>query len=84
MVLAKQSGAMKRQTFRWTIATVAGLVSDFVPIPGMLGAALVFPQGAEGDHATAWLALALCLNFTPFFGLAYVAFGLFWKAGFSD
>jgi hypothetical protein len=75
---------MKRQTLRCIIATVVGLASDFMPVPGMLGAALVFPQGIEGDHAIAWLVLSLCLNFALFFGLAYLIFGLFSKAKISN
>jgi hypothetical protein len=70
---------MKRQTLRWTVATAIGLASDFLPVPGMLGAALVFPQGAEGDHGIAYLVLALSLNFALFFGLTFLIFELFSK-----
>jgi predicted permease len=71
--------SMKRQTLRLTIAASVGAASDFLPIPGLLGAALVFPQGVEGDHGFAYLALALCLNFALFFGIAYFIFGLYTK-----
>jgi hypothetical protein len=46
----------------------------------MFGAALIFPQGVEGDHAIAYLVLALSLNFALFFGAAYYVFGLFSKS----
>ena len=67
---------MQRKKLRLTVATIVGLVSCAIPVPGILGAAVVFPQGIEGDHAIAWLVLSLCLNFALFFGLAYLIFGL--------
>ena len=72
--------AVKKQTLRWTVAAVVGLASDVIPIPGLLGAALVFPQGVEGDHGYAYLLLSVCLNFALFFGLAYWVFGLVSKS----
>jgi len=68
---------MTRQALRLTVATGVGLASDFIPVPGMLAAAVVFPQGIEGDHGIAWLVLSLFVNFALFFGLAYLIFGLF-------
>jgi predicted permease len=62
---------VKKKTLRCVVAAVVGLASDCVPVFGMLGAALVFPQGAEGDHGFAYLALALVLNFVLFFGITY-------------
>jgi hypothetical protein len=59
------------------VAVAVGLLSDFMPIFGMLGAALVFPQGAEGDHGFAYLALALVLNFVLLFAATYWVIGLF-------
>ena len=50
-----------------------------MPVPGLLGAALVFPQGIEGDHGIAYLVLAACLNFALFFAASYYIFGLFTK-----
>jgi hypothetical protein len=50
-----------------------------MPVPGLLGAALVFPQGIEGDHGIAYLGLAACLNFALFFAASYYIFGLFTK-----
>ncbi len=76
--------SMRRQTLRWTIATAVGLASDFIPVPGMLGAALVFPQGIEGDHGLAWLVLSLLLNFALFFGFTYLIFGLISKPKISN
>ncbi len=64
---------------RLAAATVVGLVSLVLPVLGMLGAALVFPQGIEGDHGIAWLVLSYCLNFALFFGVAYAILGLFSK-----
>lgn len=45
----------------------------------MLGAALVFPHGVEGDHGIAYLVLAECLNFGLVFAATYYIFGLFAK-----
>ena len=45
-------------------------------MPGLLGAAMVFPQGIESDHGIAYLVLALCLNFAVFFGASYYIIGL--------
>lgn len=70
---------MQRNTPRLAAATIVGLVSLVFPVPGMLGAALVFPQGIEGDHGTAWLVLSYCLNFALFSGLAYVICGPVFK-----
>jgi hypothetical protein len=75
---------MKKNTLRLIIALLVGLASDFMPVPGMLGAALVFPQGAESDHGLVYLVLALCLNFALFFGVTYYLFGLFSKSRNSN
>lgn len=71
---------MKNHKLRLIISLLVGLASDFMPVPGMLGAALVFPQGAESDHGLAYLALALGLNFALFFVVTYYLFGLFSKS----
>ena len=70
---------MRRNTPRLAAATVVGLVSLVLPLPGMLGAALVFPQGIDGYDGIAWLVLSYCLNFALFFGVAYSVLGLFSK-----
>ena len=75
---------MDRQTKRIIVASVVGLVSDFIPIPGLLGAALIFPQGIEGDHGYMYLALAVTLNFGLFFAMTYYLFGLFSKPKISN
>lgn len=75
---------MRRPSKRIIIASVIGLVSEIAPVPGLLGAALVFPQGIEGDYPYTYLALAVVLNFTLFFGLAYYVFGLFSKPKISN
>ena len=77
MSLLWQAEIMKRNPPRLAAATVVGLVSLVLPLPGMLGAALVFRQGIEGDHGIAWLVLSYCLNFALFFGIAYAILGLF-------
>jgi hypothetical protein len=71
---------VKQNKLRIVTASLVGLASDFRPVPGMFGAALIFPQGVEGDHAIAYLVLALSLNFALFFGAAYYVFGLFSKS----
>ena len=70
---------MQRNTLRLAAATIVGLVSLVLPIPGMLGAALVFPQGMEGDRGIAWLVLSYCLNFALFLGLGYLICGFVFK-----
>jgi hypothetical protein len=75
---------MKKNKLRLIIASLVGLASDFMPVPGMLGAALVFPQGAESDHGLAYLVLALVLNFALFFAVTYYLFGLFSKVRNSN
>lgn len=44
------------------IAIVIGLVSEVMPIPGALAAALVFPQDIRSDHSIGYLVLALLTN----------------------
>jgi hypothetical protein len=51
---------------------------------GLLGAALIFPQGVEGDHGYMYLALAVILNFGLFFAMTYYLFGLFSKPKTSN
>jgi hypothetical protein len=75
---------MKNKNLRLIVASVVGLASDFRPVPGMLGAALVVPQGIESDHGLAYLVLALGLNFALFFGATYFLFGLFSKHRISN
>lgn len=75
---------IKQQKFRILIALLVALVSEIRPVPGLLGAALVFPQGAESDHALAYLALAILLNFAIVFASTYFIFGLFNKRESSN
>jgi hypothetical protein len=75
---------MKKNKLRLIIASLIGLASDLMPVPGMLGAALIFPQGAESDHGLAYLVLALVLNFALFFAVTYYLFGLFSKVRNSN
>ena len=70
---------MARPKLRLIVALLVGVASEFMPIPGLLGAALVFPQGIESDHGIAYLVLAECLNFALFFAASYYIFGLFTK-----
>jgi hypothetical protein len=75
---------MRRPPRRIIIASVVGLVSEFLPIPGLLGAALVFPEGIEGDHGGLYLALAVALNFAFFYTATYYLFGRFSKPKISS
>ncbi|WP_089844090.1 hypothetical protein [Granulicella pectinivorans] len=76
---------MSRQKKRIILASVVGLVlSLFLGVPGLLGAALVFPEGIEGDHGLMYLALATVINFTLFFTAIYYLVGLFSKTNNSD
>jgi hypothetical protein len=70
---------MARTKLRLIVALLVGIASEFRPVPGLLGAALVFPQGAEGDHGIAYLVLAECLNLGLVFAATYYIFGLFAK-----
>jgi hypothetical protein len=70
---------MARRKLRLIVALLVGIASEFRPVPGLLGAALVFPQGAEGDHGIAYLVLAECLNFGLVFAATYCILGLFAK-----
>jgi hypothetical protein len=72
---------MSEKALRLVVALVGacfvGAVSEFFPVPGMLAAALVFPQGVHSDHATAYLVLAICLNFAMFFAATYFVIRFF-------
>jgi hypothetical protein len=75
---------MSRLSKRIVLASVVGLVSEIMPVPGLLGAALVFPQGVEGDYPYTYLALAVALNFALFFVVSYYLFGMFSKPEISN
>jgi len=70
---------MTKPTLRLVVAFLVGLVSELMPIPGLLAAAIVFPQGIHSDHGIAYLVLAVCLNFALFFAASYYVFGRFTK-----
>jgi hypothetical protein len=70
---------MARTKLRLIVALLVGIASEFRPLPGLLGASLVFPQGVEGDHGIAYLVLAECLNFGMVFAATYYIVGLFRK-----
>ena len=67
---------MRKPKPRLVFALLIAIGSEFLPVPGLLGAAMVFPQGIESDHGIAYLVLALCLNFAVFFGASYYIIGL--------
>jgi hypothetical protein len=50
---------------------VIGIISEVMPIPGALAAALVFPEGIHSDHPIGYLVLALLTNLLLFTFLAY-------------
>ena len=56
----------------WIASLFIATASEFFPIPGMLAAALVFPQGIHSGHATAYLVLAMLLNFAIFFTITFL------------
>jgi|SRR5215831_3793642 len=72
---AKQK--MTKSTIRLVVAFLVGLLSELMPIPGLLAAAIVFPQSIHSDHGIAYLVPAACLNFALFFAASYYAFGRF-------
>lgn len=69
---------MDRQAIKkaapWVVASFVALASEFFPVPGLLAAALIFPQGIHSDHANAYLVLALSVNFAIFFIAAFALF----------
>jgi phosphotransferase system glucose/maltose/N-acetylglucosamine-specific IIC component len=75
---------MIRPSRRIIVASIVGLASEFIGVPGLLGAALIFPQGIEGDHGWLYLALAAIINFALFFAVAYYFFGLLSKRKISN
>lgn len=70
---------MVKAKLRLTVALLVGVASELMPVPGLLGAALVFPQGILGNHGISYLVLALCLNFALSFAVCYYVFGLYYK-----
>jgi hypothetical protein len=75
---------MGKNKLRLIIALLVGFASYFVPIPGLFGAALIFPEGVHSSHGFAYLILALVLNFALFFAATYYLFGLFSKSRNSN
>src|SRR5579862_7456387 len=61
----------------WVAALFIGTASEFFPIPGLLAAALVFPEGIHSDHSVAYLVLAMFLNFFLFFIPTFYLFRFF-------
>jgi hypothetical protein len=56
---------------RLIIAALVGLVSEMMPIPGLIAAAVVFREGVHSDHAIAYLVLALVINLLFVAAVAY-------------
>jgi hypothetical protein len=76
---------MSRQKKRIIIASVVGLALSLVlGVPGLLGAALIFPEGIEGNHAWMYLALATAINFALFSAVIYYLIGVFSKPKISN
>jgi hypothetical protein len=61
----------------WVAALLIATASEFFPVVGFFAAALVFPQGIHSDHATAYLVLAMILNFAIFFAATFSLLRLF-------
>ena len=69
-------------TIRWSssrmiIACLVGAVSDILPLPGMLAASVLFPEGIHSSHPNAFIALTLFANFVVVSLLAYFIISLF-------
>jgi Na+/H+-dicarboxylate symporter len=58
---------------RIVVSSIAGIGLSLTPLgaPGLFAAALVFPQGIEGDHGWLYLFLAVTINFLIFFFVVY-------------
>jgi hypothetical protein len=54
-----------------TSAIIGLVLSMFVGVPGLLLAALVFPEGIHSGHALLYLGLATIVNFSLFFAATY-------------
>jgi len=71
---------VKRKTLwkisAWVSALLVAAASEFYPVVGLLGAALIFPDGIHSDYPTGYLILAMVLNFTIFFIATYGLFQL--------
>ena len=69
---------MTEQTLRrfipWLAAIFIGAASEFYPIVGMFAAALVFPEGIHSGHGTAYLVLAIVLNFAIISAATFLIF----------
>ena len=79
---------MKEKTL-WKVSGFAAalfvaIASEFFPVVGLLAAALVFPEGIHSDHATAYLVLAMSLNFAIFFMATYGLFRFFMRRSISS
>jgi hypothetical protein len=66
---------IKHQKSRMLIALLVALVSEIRPVIGLLGAAFIFPEGAESDHALAYINIAMLMNFVIVFAVTYLIFG---------
>ncbi len=56
----------------WVLPMVIGLISEVIPVPGLLAAALVFPTGIHSGYGTTYVVLALLINFVLFAGGSYL------------
>ena len=65
------------RSISWLAALFVATASEFFPKLGMLVATLVVPQGLHSTHATAYLALAMFLNFAIIFAATFAALRYF-------
>ena len=75
---------IKSQKLRVSIAFVAAALSEIRPVPGLLGATLIFPQGAESEHALSYLVVAMLMNLAMVFTVTYLIFGFFIRREISN
>ena len=56
----------------WAVPVIIGIVSELLPLPGALAAALVFPEGIHSSNPTAYFYLSFALNFLIVAGSSYL------------
>ncbi len=75
---------IKPQKLRVSIACITALLSEIRPLPGLMGAALIFPQGAESEYALSYLVVAMLMNFAIVFSVTYLIFRFFIRRELSN
>jgi len=69
------------RNWKLVLSTLVGIVLPWIPVgfwlPGMLGAAILFPTGIHSDHPDSYLIFAQIINFFFYSGVTYFLLMLF-------